>query len=171
LRSAGRPQFDEEFRITRPDGEVRWVHDRVFPIRDEDGEIYRLPRIAEDITGRKMIEGAFRGSEERDPNAGESQTELLRRSLPATIMTFVNESYCRYYGKTQEELIGTKFLDFIPEPAREAARKHIESLVENPRIEIDEHEVLLPDGGIGWQQWVDHAILDSNGKVVEFQAV
>src|SRR5262245_11874731 len=50
LRSAGRAQFDEEFRITRPDGEVRWVHDRVFPIRDEDGEIYRLAGIVEDIT-------------------------------------------------------------------------------------------------------------------------
>src|SRR5262249_60081491 len=54
---------------------------------------------------------------------------------------------------------------------REVARKHIESLVENPRVEIDEHEVLLPNGAIGWQQWVDHAILDASGKVVEFQAV
>src|SRR5262249_25412870 len=50
LRGAGRAQLDEEFRITRPDGEVRWVHDRVFPIRDEDGEIYRLAGIVEDIT-------------------------------------------------------------------------------------------------------------------------
>ncbi|HEU0178900.1 MAG TPA: PAS domain S-box protein [Blastocatellia bacterium] len=171
LRSAGRAQFDEEFRITRPDGEVRWVHDRVFPIRDEDGEIYRLAGIVEDITGRKMIEGALRESEERYRSVVENQTELICRYLPDTTLTFVNESYCRYFAKTQEELIGTKFLDLIPEPAREAARKHVESLVENPRIEIDEHEVLLPDGGIGWQQWVDHAILDANGKVVEFQAV
>src|SRR5262245_26843759 len=171
LRSAGRAQFDEEFRITRPDGEIRWVHDRVFPIRDEDGEIYRLAGIVEDITGRKMIEEALRESEERYRSVVESQTELICRYLPDTTLTFVNDSYCHYFDKTQEELIGTKFLDLIPEPAREAARKHIESLVENPRIEIDEHEVLLPDGGIGWQQWVDHAILDSNGIVVEFQAV
>jgi PAS domain S-box-containing protein len=171
MRSAGRAQLDEEFRITRPDGEVRWVHDRVFPIRDEDGEIYRLAGIVEDITGRKMIEGALRESEERYRSVVENQTELICRYLPDTTLTFVNDSYCSYFGKTQEELIGTKFLELIPEPAREAARKHIESLVENPRIEIDEHEVLLPDGGIGWQQWVDHAILDSNGKVVEFQAV
>src|SRR5262247_3434124 len=171
LRSAGRAQFDEESRITRPDGEVRWVHDRVFPIRDEYGEIYRLAGIVEDITGRKMIEEALRESEERYRSVVESQTELICRYLPDTTLTFVNDSYCRYFGKTQEELIGTKFLDLIPKSAREAARNHIESLVENPRIEIDEHEVLLPDGSIGWQQWVDHAILDSNGIVVEFQAV
>src|SRR5262245_11659480 len=171
LRSAGRLQFDEEFRITRPDGEVRWVHDRVFPIRDEDGEIYRLAGIVEDITGRKMIEEALRESEERYRSVVESQTELICRYLPDTTLTFVNDSYCRYFGKTQEELIGAKFLELIPEPAREVVRKYIESLVENPRVEINEHEVMLPDGSTGWQQWVDHAILDANGSVVEFQAV
>jgi PAS domain S-box-containing protein len=38
-------------------------------------------------------------------------------------------------------------------------------------VEINEHEVLLPNGDMGWQQWIDHAILDASGKVVEFQAV
>src|SRR5262245_34890963 len=124
LRSAGRAQFDEEFRITRPDGEVRWVHDRVFPIRDEYGEIYRLAGIVEDITGRKMIEGALREGEERYRSVVESQTELICRYLPDTTLTFVNDSYCRYFGKTQEELIGAKFLELIPEPAREVVRKY-----------------------------------------------
>jgi len=114
---------------------------------------------------------ALRDSEERYRSVVESQTELICRYLPDTTLTFVNDAYCRYFDKTQDELIGAKFLELIPEPAREASRKHVESLVENPRLEINEHEVLLPDGGIGWQQWVDHAILDSNGKVVEFQAV
>src|SRR5262245_12414071 len=114
---------------------------------------------------------ALRESEERYRSVVESQTELICRYLPDTTLTFVNDAYCRYFDKTQEELIGAKFLELIPEPAREAALKHIESLVENPRLEINEHEVLLPDGGIGWQQWVDHAILDASGKIVEFQAV
>jgi len=120
---------------------------------------------------RKQAEEALRESEERYRSVVESQTELICRYLPDTTLTFVNDAYCRYFGKTWEDLIGTKFLELIPEPAREVARKHIESLVENPRVEMDEHEVLLPDGSIGWQQWVDHAILDANGKVVEFQAV
>ncbi|HEV2663848.1 MAG TPA: PAS domain S-box protein, partial [Blastocatellia bacterium] len=114
---------------------------------------------------------ALRESEERYRSVVESQTELICRFLPDTTLTFVNAPYCRYFDKTQEELIGTKFLELIPESAREATREHIESLIENPRVEINEHQVLLPGGRIGWQQWADHAILDASGRIVEFQAV
>jgi PAS domain S-box-containing protein len=120
---------------------------------------------------RQRVGNALRESEERYRSVVESQTDLICRYLPDTTLTFVNDAYCRYFRKTQEELIGAKFLDFIPEPAREVTRKYIESLVESPRVEMDEHKVSLPDGSVGWQQWVDHAIVDANGKVVEFQAV
>ena len=49
-------EMDEEYRITRPDGAIRWIHGRVFPVRNEVGEIYRLAGIAEDITDRKRLE-------------------------------------------------------------------------------------------------------------------
>jgi PAS domain S-box-containing protein len=49
-------ELDEEYRIVRPDGAVRWIHGRVFPVRNEAGEIYRLAGIAEDITDRKRLE-------------------------------------------------------------------------------------------------------------------
>lgn len=48
--------YDEEYRIVRPDGSVRWIWDRAFPIRDEEGVIYRIAGIAEDITNRKLAE-------------------------------------------------------------------------------------------------------------------
>ncbi len=46
-------QYDEEYRILRPDGSVRWIRDRAFPVRDETGQIYRIAGLAEDITARK----------------------------------------------------------------------------------------------------------------------
>ena len=45
--------YDEEYRIVRPDGSVRWIRDRAFPIRDESGMVYRIAGIADDITERK----------------------------------------------------------------------------------------------------------------------
>jgi PAS domain S-box-containing protein len=49
-------QFSEEFRIVRMDREIRWVHFRSFPVRDEAGLVYRVAAIAEDITERKRAE-------------------------------------------------------------------------------------------------------------------
>jgi PAS domain S-box-containing protein len=48
--------FDAEYRILTPDGRLRWVRDRGFPVRDADGNIRRVAGIAEDITDRKRAE-------------------------------------------------------------------------------------------------------------------
>ncbi|QXE24363.1 two-component hybrid sensor and regulator [Richelia sinica FACHB-800] len=54
--AAGQGLFSEEYRIIRPDGSIRWIGGRCFPIRNSAGEIYRIAAIAEDITDRKQTE-------------------------------------------------------------------------------------------------------------------
>lgn len=53
------PQVSVEFRIARPDGTIRWVHDRGFQVRDDAGAVIRLIGIASDITERKENEAAL----------------------------------------------------------------------------------------------------------------
>lgn len=55
-RLAAEGRYDEVFRIVRPDGSIRWVHDRAFPVLDAEGRVYRIAGIAEDITERKHAE-------------------------------------------------------------------------------------------------------------------
>lgn len=55
-------EFEEEFRIIWPDGTIRWIFDRAFPILNEAGEVYRLVGIVEDITVRKETEERLRES-------------------------------------------------------------------------------------------------------------
>ena len=45
--------YDEEYRIVRPDGSIRWIRDRAFPVKNDAGKVYRLAGIAEDITEQK----------------------------------------------------------------------------------------------------------------------
>ena len=52
------------FRVRRPDGAVRWIAARFFPIRNEAGEAYRIAGIATDITERKEVEAVMRWREE-----------------------------------------------------------------------------------------------------------
>lgn len=49
-------KFDEVYRIIRDDGQIRWVHDRAFPIHDEEGRVYRMVSLSQDITSFKNIE-------------------------------------------------------------------------------------------------------------------
>ncbi|MCI0444974.1 ATP-binding protein [bacterium] len=148
--------------------EISIVVDNVLHSAELDRANESLKRETEERSG---LEKALRESEERYYNIVKMQSEMVCRYLPDTTLTFVNEAYCRYFGKNREELIGTKFLLLIPEEFREVARQHVESLIKKPRIERDEHPVTNPDGRLGWQQWVDSVVLDDQGKVKELQAV
>lgn len=56
LEKQSRGEYDEEYRIVRRDGTIRWIHDRAFPVRNELGETYRVVGVAADITEHKLAE-------------------------------------------------------------------------------------------------------------------
>ncbi len=66
--------FELDYRVLRPDGEVRWLRTRGFPIKNAAGEVYRLAGVTEDETERKRAEDELRKSEAR--------TRALLRAMP-----------------------------------------------------------------------------------------
>ena len=56
LRRLGEVEYNIEFRVVRPDGEIRWVRSRGVPVRDASGEVHRIAGITEDVTDRKRSE-------------------------------------------------------------------------------------------------------------------
>ena len=55
-------EYDEEYRVVRPDRSLRWVRDRAFPVRDQAGQVYRVVGLAEDITKHKKTEEQLRAA-------------------------------------------------------------------------------------------------------------
>jgi PAS domain S-box-containing protein len=164
--------YEVEFRVVWRDGTVRWLEAKARATqRDESGQAAASLGVVFDITERKRADEALQASEERYRDVVEAQTDLVCRYLPDATLTFVNGAYCRFFGKTSEELIGTSFLALIPEPARAAAYLQLEALVLNPRRHAYEHEVTHGDGTVRWQSWVDLPVFDDDGNLVEFQAI
>jgi PAS domain S-box-containing protein len=113
----------------------------------------------------------LRESEERYREIVESQTELVCRYLPDTTLTFVNDAYCRFFGRARNELIGRRFLELIPQATRESVISNLASLTANRPTITHEHQVVMPDGSIGWQEWTNHALVSPEGHIGELQAI
>ena len=120
---------------------------------------------------RRRSEQRLRESEERYRRVVETQTELICRFLPDTTLTFVNEPYARYFGRSPDHLIGTPFLSLIPLEAHADVIRQLASFGPAQAVRTYEHEVLLPNGNRGWQEWTDQAIFNESGVLVEFQSV
>jgi len=57
------PHYEAEFRVVMADGALRWVRDRLFPVRDRRGEVYRVARVTSDITRRREMETLLRAAD------------------------------------------------------------------------------------------------------------
>ena len=77
LQKEGQP-FDLEYRILRPDGDIRWIWDHGFPIRDETGRVTHYVGAARDITERKnALEELRKAHDELEDRVHERTAELL----------------------------------------------------------------------------------------------
>ena len=101
LQAQGQP-FDHEYRIVRPDGEIRWIWDRGFPVRDAMGHTGQYVGSAQDITDRKRADERVRLL----AHAVESTNEMMSVTDLNDIFTFVNRAFLGTYGYQMAEVIG-----------------------------------------------------------------
>lgn len=127
--------------------------------------------LEQEIEERKRSQAALKESEARYRAILEDQTELIARSLPDGTLTFVNEAFCRFYGKTREELVGHRYEPIVFEEDREHVARLVKTLsVDNPLV-IIENRVIAKGQEVRWTQWVNRGIFDENGQFLEFQGV
>ncbi|MGB8355615.1 MAG: PAS domain S-box protein [Chthoniobacteraceae bacterium] len=101
--------YDEEYRIIQPDGSIRWIRDRAFPVRNASGEIQRIAGVARDITeGRQATERI----QEQAALLDKAHDAILVRDLEGRIL-FWNKGAERIYGWTREEAMASHISGII----------------------------------------------------------
>jgi len=120
---------------------------------------------------RQRAEASLRESEANYRALVEDMQALICRFLPDGTLSFVNGTYCQYFEKKREELVGKNFFQFIPDKEKDSVRKHFESLTPEKPVVSYEHQVLATNGEIRWQRWTDHALFDKSGNLLQYQSI
>ena len=122
LAKTRQDDYEHEYRIIRPDGEIRWIRDRSFPIRDDAGHVYRVVGIAEDISDayrqteqRKRAEEALQESNQRIVNILENITSAFFALNQDGQFTYLNWRAEQILQTTREELLGKNIWDEFPQ--------------------------------------------------------
>ncbi|MBV8231101.1 MAG: PAS domain S-box protein, partial [Planctomycetaceae bacterium] len=103
----------EEYRIVRPDGSVRWIWDRGFPIEDETGEVVRVAGIAEDITDRRRAEEEVRHQTQILKTITDNADSALVLLDVRGHCTFINPAFTRLTGYTEDDIRGRPVPDAV----------------------------------------------------------
>ncbi|MFN6997484.1 MAG: PAS domain-containing protein, partial [Aquincola tertiaricarbonis] len=98
LTSAAPQGWDVDYRIVRPDGSLRWIHERGFFVVDDEGRPHRVSGISSDVTAARLAAAALRESEERFALAVAGSNDGIWDWDLASDRMFLSERAQRLYG-------------------------------------------------------------------------
>ncbi|MBI5899087.1 MAG: PAS domain S-box protein [Rhodocyclales bacterium] len=124
-----------------------------------------------DITATRSMEQALQASEARHRGVLEDQTELISRFTADGDFLYVNDAYCRFFGRRAEELLGRRWQPVAhPDDLAMIGRQLARLAPDNPVVSI-ENRVYGAEGGLRWMHFVNRGFFDAAGNLVEIQSV
>lgn len=174
----GEVSFNSEYRIFTKAGDLRWVNERTFIQRGEDGNVTCFQGIVLDITPRKKIEEALRKSLEMQKLLKtiinkSSAVAFLWKNEENWPVEFVSENVTQF-GYTAEDFTSGRILygDIVH---REDINSVSESLARSIREGYDsfemEYRILTGNGSIRWVEERTYIQRDDEGNVTHYQGI
>ncbi len=127
IRPTAEGHFDVEYRVIRPDGTVRWVHDRASLLRDDAGRPSQVCGIAGDITDRKLAEARIREANRQLQSLIDAAPLPIVALDPAGVVTRWNPAAEVAFGWTAREILGQR-LPIVPDELEEEFRQFREEV-------------------------------------------
>jgi PAS domain S-box-containing protein len=172
MRTPDEP-YHSTYRIVRPDGSIRWIRDRGFPVRDENGAVVRFAGIAEDITESKAIAEALENAEEQYRSIFNNAVNGIFRTSPDGKLLVANPASARIFGfaspeesiEARTEIAQQSYVD----PHRRDELKRL--LHEHGSVKGFEFEAYRKDGSRVWISENTRAVHSPTGEILYFEGI
>ncbi|WP_019867415.1 PAS domain S-box protein [Methylovulum miyakonense] len=101
----------------------------------------------------------------------EDQTEVICRFKVDGTILYVNDAYCRLFGKPRESLIGHKWQPVAWHEDIPLIHEKLQQMSPDNPIAVIENRILTKGGAIRWAQFINRGFFDSEGRLIETQSV
>lgn len=173
----GEPQTFER-TIPTPDGQ-RQRHSLAHYIPDiQQGEVAGFFVLVSDITAVKEAAALAQHNQQLQQRHDElyravvqDQTEVISRLRADGTYIFANEVFLRFFGKTQDELIGSKWHPIVYAGDLERVALELAALTPSNPVVMIENRVYSATGQLHWMQFSNRGLFDAEGNLVEIQSV
>jgi len=139
-------------------------------IQGKNGTPFKTEGLLIDITEESILKDALIKREDEYRLLVENQTDLVVKTDTEGRLLFVSPSYCETFGKTEDQLVGQKFMPLVHEDDRETTSKEMEKLHRPPHTCHVEQRALTKIGW-RWLAWADKAVLNEEKKVIAIVGV
>jgi PAS domain S-box-containing protein len=158
--------YDLEYRVIRPDGEVRFVHVRDEVVKDPSGRPIRLFGTVQDISDRKQVEEALRDSEcklkeaEQLANIGYWECDIIADRITGS------EQAWRIFGlQSADRVLSEAQLHEIIHPDdRPLQQKVLAEAMEGQQRFDCEYRIVRPDGEVRVIRACSEIVRDASGR-------
>ncbi len=161
----GEDAGEVEFRVIRPDGEVRWMLAHAVPVFNERGEVYRIAGVSLDITERRRAQEALLANEQRLRTLFET-VNLIVLGLDADgKVNYVNPYLLRLTGYTRDEALGSHWIErFVPKAQRAEMTTTHRDLLERGVNAHHQNPILTKAGEERMISWHNIVLRDPQGR-------
>lgn len=155
-KSERHEQYFPEFNI--------WFDMRSYPILDNNDNVLYVIEHLRDISDVKTLQKKIEENEKQFRLLIENQTDLVVKVDKEGNFLYVSPSYCKMFGKTEEELLKKAFMPLVHPDDLQKTLEEMKNLYKPPYYAYVEQRAMTVEGW-KWIAWSDNAVLDNNNVV------
>lgn len=158
-------KFNGQYRVIRPDGSIVWVWERVFPVKDEQGEIIRYISVLSDITRQKQLESELLITHAQQQAILDNIPHLAWLKDVDGRYISVNEAFARHYHRHKEDIVGRTDTDFMDPDIAELHAYNDYLVIQSKQSQRFDEFIDTPSGTI-YTETIKTPVFDNEGNII-----